>query len=462
MKFRTRLAWFGVAVASATLLIFGLLLTALVQRTGPVEQDGNLLDLAQRTVAALATAPADTFRGPILPPVPIDVAFSTEPYIAVAAIDGTVLFATGQVAGAPPSVPEAAISSAIADGSSLTTFSPVAGVELRIAVVPFTRPDIALEGVVVAGQSTSLTAENLRGLRAVLLVAGIVTALASWLVARLVAKRALAPLDRLASTASVIASTGELQQRLPEAGGDDEVGNLTSSFNRMLDRIEEQQRQLTESLENQRRFLADASHELRNPLASLRANLSFLDSHPEVSDTDRAAAITDSNRAAKRMTDLIDDLLRLARFDSAAPSSLETVEMRAVVEDAIGRTTGAPALVKVEDALVRGDPDDLARLVTNLLDNAFRHGAPPVEVVAVKHSGAVVLTVSDRGPGIASDQVDAIFERFYRLDPARSTSGGTGLGLAIARSLAERFGGSLVAANRPDGGAVFTLTLPSA
>lgn len=462
MKFRTRLAWYGVAVATATLVIFGILLNALVQRTGPEEQDQNLLALAQRTVSSLATAPAETFNGPSLPPVPIDIALGTEPYVAVVNRDGRVLFATGQVAGAPPSVPIAAIETALAEGTSLTTFSPAPGVELRVAAVPFSRPDIGLEGVAVAGQSTSLTAESLRGLRAVLFVAGIVTALASWLVARLVAKRALAPLGRLAKTASAIATTGDLAERLPRAENDDEVGNLTSSFNRMLDRLEQQQQRLADSLENQRRFVADASHELRNPLATIRANLSFLDSHPDAAVSDRAAAMSDSSRAATRMTDLIDDLLRLARLDAGVASPSETVSMKTTAEDALGRTIAKVSAVEIEDGLVNANHEDLARLITNLLDNAGTHGAPPVELRVVKGDNEIVLTVSDRGEGIPVDQIDAIFKRFHRLDPVRPPTGGTGLGLPIARSLAERFGGSLVATNRAGGGVEFTLRLPLA
>lgn len=462
MSFRARLAWFGVTVATATLVIFGLLLIALVQRTGPAEQDRNLVELAQRTVAALATSSAETFEGPVLPPVPVDIALGTEPYIGVVTRDGEVLFATGQVAGLPPPVPAEIIEAAVTAGSSISTFSPVAGVALRMAVVPFSRPDLGLEGVVVAGQSTGLTAENLRGLRAVLFIAGIVTALASWLVARMVAKRALAPLGRLAATASVIASTGELNQRLPPGENDDEVANLTASFNRMLDRLDSQQRQLSENLDNQRRFVADASHELRNPLATIRANLSFLDSHPEAAEADQSAAISDSNRAARRMTDLIDDLLRLARLDAGFESVTATVSLREAAEEAI-RRVGAPVTLQTNnDGAVRADADDLARLVTNLVDNATRHGAPPVEVSIDRHDDKLVLLVIDAGPGIPADQTDTIFERFSRLDSVRSTNGGTGLGLAIARSVAERLGGSLFAGNRPEGGAVLTLTLPVA
>jgi signal transduction histidine kinase len=277
-----------------------------------------------------------------------------------------------------------------------------------------------------------------------------------------VAKRALAPLNRLAKTAGTIATTGELGQRLPAAEKGDEVGNLTVSFNGMLDRIEQQQIQLSASLENQRRFVADASHELRNPLATIRGNLSFLASHPDAARSDQTSAVNDSNRAATRMSDLIDDLLRLARLDSDLAPTMEIVSIREVIDEAVNRAVEPPSTIKVEDARVKANFDDLARLVTNLLDNSARHGAPPTELEAAVRGAEIEMTVSDRGPGIAADQLEAVFGRFRRLDPARSADGGSGLGLAIARAIAERAGGSLEAANRAGGGATLTLKLPLA
>lgn len=468
MKFRTRLTWYGALVAAVTVLLFGVLLSALVTRTGPETQDQGLVDLATRTVAALATAPAATFAGPVLPPVPVDVAAGTEQFIEVVSADGNVIFSTGQVAGAPPSIPDALVTRTGSEGTVLATIGPAPGVEVRVALQPFSRPDLGITGVVLAGQSTAVIAENLRGLRAVLFIAGIITVLAAWLVSRLVANRALEPLRQLAETTAEIASTGDFNRRLRPSGSDDEVGALTESFNAMLDRLADSHRRLEGSLEMQRRFVADASHELRNPLAIIRSNLSFLEMRPQADPEDLKAALTDSSRAALRMTDLIDDLLRLARLDAGQTSPRRPVLMSRVVQEAVERS-GLADQISVDtrsDATVDGSDEDLTRIVTNLIENAANHGRPPIEIsmenpAASDGPRTIVVTVADSGPGIGADRLDLVFDRFYRGDQARS-AGGTGLGLAISRGLAVQHGGTLEAANRPGGGAVFTLTLPTA
>jgi signal transduction histidine kinase len=464
VKFRTRLTWFGALVAALTVLLFGALLSGLVTRTGPETQDQGLVDLATRTVAALATAPAATFTGPVLPPVPVDVAAGTEQFIELVAADGTVIFSTGQVAGSPPSIPGELVTRTRSDGTLLATITPAPDVDVRVALQPFARSDLGISGIVVAGQSTAIIAENLSGLRAVLFIAGIITVLAASLVSRLVANRALEPLRQLATTTAEIASTGDFHRRLPAADSNDEVGALTGSFNAMLDRLADSHRQLEESLERQRRFVADASHELRNPLTIIRSNLTFLEMRPQADPEDLKAALSDSSRAARRMTDLIDGLLRLARLDAGQTAPRGPVLMSRVVKEAVERSgLSEQILLEVKgDATVNGNDEDLTRIVTNLIENAVTHGRPPIEL-SMEHqegSATIVITVSDSGPGIPADRLDQVFDRFYRGDEARS-AGGTGLGLAISRGLALQHGGTLVAANRPAGGAVFTLTLPT-
>jgi two-component system sensor histidine kinase MprB len=382
------------------------------------------------------------------------------------AADGEVLYSTGQVAGAPPTIDPDIIDEALASGGLTTTIAPVPGVDLRVFIQPFRRPDLDLTGVLVAGQSAGLTAANLRGLSAVLVVAGIVTILAAWLVSRLVAARALQPLGRLAETADRISKTGDLDARLPPSQSQDEVHALTTSFNGMLDRLRDSQRQLADSLERQQQFVADASHELRSPLAVVRSNLSFLlrESPPTIDRDiaeDRMAAISDAVKAATAMTALIDDLLALARLDAGQRNPIEVVSIAEVVKRAVERSGGGldlevGALPPVE---VRGDPEGLTRLLVNLIANARSHGRPPIEIEATQVDGSVTVEVRDRGPGIPPGSEEQIFDRFHQLDPARSGEG-TGLGLAIARGLAEQHGGTVTAGNRRGGGAVFSLRLP--
>ena len=182
VNFRTRLTWFGALVAALTVLLFGVLLSALVTRTGPETQDQALVDLATRTIAALATAPAATFTGPVLPPVPVDVAAGTEQFIEVVSADGTVIFSTGQVAVLRRRLPT--ISSPELDRRelSLPPSPRRPASKFGVALQPFARSDLGVSGIVVAGQSTAIIAENLQGLRAVLFIAGLITVLAAWLV----------------------------------------------------------------------------------------------------------------------------------------------------------------------------------------------------------------------------------------------------------------------------------------
>ena len=452
-------------MAAVTVLIFGILLTALVGRTGPETQDRDLADLAARTVTALATAPGATFTGSLLATVPVDVAAGTEPFVAVIDVEGIPVFSTGQVAGSSPTLPRNLIDRARDEGSAVETIVHHPGVVLRVWVVPFSRPDLGLDGVVVAGQSTRIISDNLNALRAVLFIAGTVTVLASWLVARLVANRALEPLRELARTTGEIATTGDLGRRLPTTHTDDEVGVLTAGFNDMLDRLADNHRRLEESLDNQRRFVADASHELRNPLSIIRSNLSFLDRRPDADSSDQDEALLDSNRAAVRMSNLIDDLLRLARLDAGIDNPRSRVSIADAVREAASRARGPTEIGPTSNSLVEVNLEDLTRLLINLIDNAHLHGAPPVKLAITDDVGEVVVIIADSGPGLPEDHLEKVFDRFYRADPARSPKvsggGGAGLGLSIARGLAERLGGSLTAANGSDGGAVFTLRLPS-
>ncbi|MGH9895668.1 MAG: histidine kinase dimerization/phospho-acceptor domain-containing protein, partial [bacterium] len=375
VKIRTRLTWFGTGVAALTVIIFGVLLTGLVRRTGPVTQDRSLVDLAARTVSALATAPGEAFTGPILPPIPVDIAAGTEQFIALLTVDGSPIFSTGQVAGAPPSVPTELIDQALREGEAVDTVTPIPGTAIRLAIRPFSRPDLEIEGVVLAGQSLDLVNENIEGLQAVLLISGVITVLAAWLVARLVAKRALEPLRQLAVTTDEIASTGDVMRRLPPVSSADEVGALTISFNRMLDR-------LADSLRRQRQFAGDASHELRNPLSIIRSNISFLERHSEADVLDRDGALADAGKAAVRMGNLLDDLLRLARLDSGQEHPRTAVSIAQVLEEAIPRT-GAEVVLQIDtDPGVKANPEDLTRLLTNLIENAVIHGQPPIEVRA--------------------------------------------------------------------------------
>jgi signal transduction histidine kinase len=220
-------------------------------------------------------------------------------------------------------------------------------------------------------------------------------------------------------------------------------------------------------LEAQRRLLADTSHELGNPLTVLRTDLNLL--REELDPIDRAEIVAEADKEAERMGRLLDELLQLsaAEFYSPPPAST-VVDLEQVASDVVSRMrslAGTRTLTLVASAhpTVRGDFDRLGQILSNLLENAIRHTAEDgkIEVALSQGGGRARVSVSDSGVGIAAEHLPHIFERFYRVDRARSrSSGGTGLGLAIARMIAQTHGGSLTAQSAPGVGSTFWLDLP--
>ncbi|WP_454049507.1 ATP-binding protein [Cellulomonas sp. Marseille-Q8402] len=258
--------------------------------------------------------------------------------------------------------------------------------------------------------------------------------------------RALRPVERLRSAAAQVARAGG-PGSLPEPGTDDEIGALARTLNEMLDRLEV-------AAGRQRAFVADAAHELRTPLAALGATLDVARAHPDAYAGDEL--VTELGAEVRRMQALVDDLLLLARLGSR-PVPDADVDLAAVARDAValavagreGDRTRSAVTVEVQGGgTARGDAVALGRVVRNLVDNALRHATAQVRV-EVAHRTVVVV---DDGPGIPADDRDRVFERFVRLDDARSRAGGgSGLGLAIAREIAREHGGDVRLRDRADG-----------
>jgi two-component system, OmpR family, sensor histidine kinase MprB len=271
---------------------------------------------------------------------------------------------------------------------------------------------------------------------------------------RLLSAATLAPVRRLTAAAERIAETGEPSERVP-GGGKGELARLGASFNTMLGSLEE-------SLETQRRFVADASHELRTPLTSLQTNIDVLRGDIELGPQQRRELLDDLHRESQEMRSLIGSLLELAR--SGADPAREPFQFDDLVEGSLERarsrfpsvTWEAPV---VEPTVVDGDRDRMERAVWNLLENAGKWSGDggTVEVAVVGGE----LSVRDHGPGIDEKDRPLVFERFYRSAAARSMPG-AGLGLSIVREVAEAHGGTAVAENAEGGGARFRLSLNGA
>jgi signal transduction histidine kinase len=462
VRIRRRLVLLAVAVATAGMTLFAVLLSGLLARGVATDQDVALARLAAGTVAVVEAVGPDGLasRQPL---APVDLAESTDPFVVVLDADGRPLYSTAAASpDVAPRIPAAVVVEAIDTGSSAATIGQPPDTEFRVAASRWTTAGET--GIAVAAQSTRFVEQQIAGVRFFLIFSAIVTIIAVALVSWFVVGRALRPLRTLTATADEIARTGDLSRRLPDVRSRDEVGVLTASFNGMLERVSAAQDELAASLAAQRRFVADASHELRTPLTTIRNNAGFLAEHPDAAETDRAEAVGDIEAESERLSRLVDDLLRLARADAGGRLELAPVDLRAVCDGVVRRARRTDRNVVLAPgggaAIVDGDTDALTRLVWILVDNAVRHGTGDVEVSVVADGGTVVLTVADRGPGIPPGDEERIFERFHRADPARS-GGGAGLGLAIAATIVAGHAGTIEATNREGGGAVFGVRLPA-
>ncbi|MHB8682510.1 MAG: sensor histidine kinase [Acidimicrobiales bacterium] len=300
-----------------------------------------------------------------------------------------------------------------------------------------------------------------------LVTAGVLLSLGamSWWIVR----RGLRPLDDMATTAGAIAA-GDLSRRVPDVTDGSEVGKLSQALNVMLGNIEQAFAAKEASEERLRRFLADASHELRTPLTSIRGYAEIFDRGARDRPEDLATSMRHIRTEADRMSELVNDLLLLARLDRERPLELERVDLWQIAEEATGAArVSAPDRTITLDGdhpvFVDGDASRLRQILDNLLANARRH-TPAGTGVAVhvgSDGGDAVIEVADDGPGVAPEDRARIFEPFHRADPSRARStGGVGLGLAIVAAITRAHGGSVGVRSGPSGGAVFWVRVPLA
>jgi signal transduction histidine kinase len=365
--------------------------------------------------------------------------------------DGSVVTASPSIAGAPPLVDVRP-----RPGGTVVRREDALPIEeedpFAVVVRGVSGPDG--DSVVISAQSLE-SADRATGVLVGLLAIGypillvMVAGISYWLTGR-----ALAPVEAMRRRVAGISAT-DLTARVPVPPSGDEVAQLAVTMNAMLDR-------LATASEAQRRFVADASHELRSPLATIRAAHEIASVHPEASDW--AAVHGDVLAEVQRLERLVDDLLFLARSDEHGfrfePTDVDLDDLVTAEAARLRRTTDLQIVVQQTPVRVTGDPHDLARVLRNLADNAARHAAGCVELRVQQRGTEAVVDVLDDGPGIPAADRERVFERFVRLDDSRQRSaGGAGLGLAIAREIARAHGGHLAVLDS-HGGAHLELRLP--
>jgi two-component system, OmpR family, sensor kinase len=324
--------------------------------------------------------------------------------------------------------------------------------------------------IVEAGKSYEPTQENVE-MMALVLASGVTVAfLLSVVGAYLLARKALSPVSAVVTAAHRI-SEGDRSKRLPVAHSKDEIGDLAATINGMLSHLEETLARLEETLDRQRRFVADASHELRTPLTSIHSYAQMLEEwaikDPQIGPESVAAI----KRESERMKALVGKLLELARGDEGTELHLKDNNLTDVVQEAAESARAAVnGKVLIEDPTpkqgvqqVRAvfDRERLRQALSILLDNAVKYTPEGGRVTMriVEENGSVGVEVSDTGIGIPEDQIPHVFERFYRAEEARSTEG-LGLGLSIAQQVAEDHKGSIEVRSKPGEGSTFIIRIP--
>jgi two-component system OmpR family sensor kinase len=349
-------------------------------------------------------------------------------------------------------------------GSPFTLETP--GSDFRIVALPFSNG----QGTVVAAKSLSDLDRTMERLHFIFYSISLVLLLLILIAARSVIRVSLRPLEDVEMTAEEIAQ-GNLSARLPDANPGTEVGRLVTSLNTMLSRIEKSFAVQTQSENKLRRFVADASHELRTPITAIRG---FSELHRQgavTGEKDTSELIGRIENESKRMGSLVEDLLLLARLDQAREMDSKPVDITQVIEDAVisARAAGPDHPIKLlfeaNEIFTLGDEVRIHQVVANLLANARAHtpAGTPINVSVRNLDAGVEISVADSGPGLSEEDQKKIFERFYRADSSRVRTGadGSGLGLSIVDSVMRAHGGSATVKSKPGEGATFTLYFPN-
>ena len=450
MSLRRRLVLLAAGTVGATVLLASVICYLAMRSELRGEIDDQLVrqgDRIQRVGDRFDGPPRGGREFPVPPPPGPGEGAGVAQFVAR---DGSVVPGRDSEVALPVSRADLEIASG--GGDARLADAEAGGTHLRVLTVPLPGGEGAVQ-LARSLESTDATLSRLRLVLALLVLSGTALALA---VSRLLAERVIAPVSELTEAAEHVSETEDLSRRI-DASGTDEVGRMASRFNAMLDRLEGSRAALADSVAAQRQLVADASHELRTPVTSLRTNVEVLLDGAELGETERERLLADVREQSEELSLLINDVIELARGDQPL-ATRDDVRLDEVVAEAVARARrnapGTTFETQLAPVVVDGDAERLARAAGNLLDNAAKHS----DRVEVELSGDAELTVRDHGAGVPDAEKALVFERFYRGEAARGRPG-SGLGLAIVRQVAQAHGGTVSVEDAPGGGALFRMRL---
>ncbi len=450
MSIRLRFTLIYTLILAITLVLFGSALYVIQARDtyNSIQQD--LRQGANRLAeGALKTdshqAPPDS--GQVRPPIPFDEFSSEQAFQTFPERDlGRVLDAKGNLISSPFGRQEDALPLSAAGLQALQNqkewwqTADISGEEMLI----YSRPVIVNGQVIyIVQMARALTERNrtLQSLGTALLVAGLLMVLFAFGIGWFLAGITLRPIQRITQTARAIGEERDFTRRVDYKGPQDEVGQLASTFNSMLSRLQDAFEKVEHSLQMQRDFVADVSHELRTPLTTLRGNLGLLRRTPPAPPEEQVDILNDMVDESDRLIRLVNDLLSLARADAGRSLAKEPVDISSLLEETCRQTKLLDPERQINldfpaDLIAIGDHDAIKQILLIILDNALKHSDGDINVKAQELDRYCEIRIQDFGEGIPAEKLEHVFDRFYRGEDAAAIPG-FGLGLPIAKSLAE-------------------------
>ncbi|MDP2661135.1 MAG: ATP-binding protein [Dehalococcoidia bacterium] len=399
-----------------------------------------------------------SLRPDVLQLAPLEEFSTPGIYVQVLGRDGAVLALSPNLPGGLLPIEGDVVTAALSRQEVFATV-PAGTERVRLLARPLLSGEEVI-GVLLVGESLHPLEVSRHRTQQLLLLAAAGAAIVALVSGWQITGRALGPIAEVTGVARRIAATGQFERRITEPPAQDELGELTATFNAMLASLEK-------TFERQREFIADVSHELRGPLMVIRGNLDLL--KRKLSNVEREESAAEASEEVDRMSRLVADLLFLAEVDAREFVEHDPVALQEVTQEVWERAKALDGecheilLAQSDPATVLGDRDRLAQMLWNLVENALRYTPEGGQITLSlrNHQQVAELSVADTGMGISADHVPRIFERFYRIDRARSHSrGSTGLGLAIVKQVAEAHGGQVRVRSEPGKGSVFSVALP--